>query len=157
MLNLAHVMTAEDRRRGFIQARSREISASAHDIFCTAEDFLRIMSGNCFKLCADNIGIIGDVVYSGPKNRRGQWGENQTLPGVEIFGNLRFERMVFHCDLDLSLVTVRGALQFVEVTIGRNLIVPENFDQIIISNDPIQGVAMENFSVLGKKLQVIYF
>jgi hypothetical protein len=56
MLNLAHVMTAEDRVAGMKAAQREGLSISTHSVFCTGSAFVRLMTANHFALCSDHLG-----------------------------------------------------------------------------------------------------
>jgi hypothetical protein len=146
MLNLAHVMTAEDRVRGLDAARQISCTSSVHTIFCKAEDFVRLIYEHN-DLCANGLPIIGNVLFDGfcGKNRM----NSLRLPEVEIVGFLTFSDMVFQGSLDLSLVTLRGSLELLNTSVHKDLIVPSNYDQITLIN--------ENSSVHGRRLKVISF
>lgn len=147
MLNLAHVMSVENRARGLEIMKKKEILKDLikpDGVYCTAEDFVKLIL-EYRKLSADHVYVVGDVFFGG--DVRALLTGDLRLPNVEIYGNLIFSNIYFQGELDISLVTVRGIVKFADVSVGRDLILPSNYVTIKFVRDKL--------SVLGRKLSLV--
>ncbi len=154
MLNLAHMLSDDARARGTARAKELGLPKEDGSVVCTAEDFVRILFEHRFLLCSDGrVKVLGDVIFNGSKQSNIQF--DIRIPCVHIIGSLRFSEMVFQGKLDLSLVSIKGSLQFLNVVIGGDLIVPNNAEDSILIRG--KNLYCENLKVNGKKLKVVEF
>lgn len=146
--DLGKLLTAQMRRQGFVLARGlkdHSVTIECDDIFCPAEDFLRLFLERKFNLTASRIKIVGDLFFWGPKIEFDF--REIVFPEVEILGSIQFKQMTIAGHLDLSLVKMSGILDFQTVFVGGELKPPANFAEMEKSAHP--RVSIDRLKVVG--------